>query len=648
MMNLLAQEVRPTVRKPGGKKAAVITFSRSITLVPTRTCASRCAYCSFWRLGDGVIAIDSVKAVLDRGFAKGCREVLIMSGERPWEVPGFPLTEDAYLDFIYEICLTGLRQGFLPHTNVGTLSEKRLARLREVNASMGLMLETSVRDLPAHRAGKGIEERIAHLEAAGRLRIPFTTGILIGIGESRDDRVEALGIIRDIHRRYRHIQEVIIQNFKAHDSTLMASWPEPPLEEMVWTVREARRLLPDIHVQIPPNLNADLAPLLKAGASDLGGISPERDEINPAHKWPPLEDIAARVASLGFILRERLPVHPEVAADLARIADTLRRQLMGDVVTYVVNRNINFTNVCAGSCRFCAFRRSPNSREAYLHSIEEIVERARSAVEIGATELCIQGGLHPELGLDFYAGLLRALKRSFPDVHTHAFSPMEVFWITQRTGAGLAYVLATLRDSGLDSMPGTAAEILDDEVRRLLCPEKLTTAQWVEVVTTAHRMGMPTTATMMFGHIETWQHRVRHLEVIRNIQRETGGFTELVLLPFMPGQTPLARRHGLGPVPVDDVLKLTAYCRLFLGKELPNIQNSWVKIGVAGVQRSLHCGANDFGGTLMEENISRCAGAGHGQFLSAQAIEDAIRQAGRVPVQRDTLYRPVTRAAPAA
>jgi len=637
----LVQEAPALLKKPGSKKTRIVTFSRSITLVPTWACANRCAYCSFQRPGDGLIPLEDAQAVLERGSAMGCREVLIMSGERPWEVPGFPLMEDDYLRYVYSLCLVSLRQGLLPHTNIGVLSAKHLARLREVNVSMGLMLETSATDLPAHLAGKEIQERIAHIEDCGRLKIPFTTGILIGIGESRDDRTEALRIIGNIHRRYGHIQEVIIQNFQANDGTPMSTWPEPPPEEMAWTVRQARRLLPGVPIQVPPNLNQDLAPLLKGGARDLGGISPDPDWINPARAWPPVEDLAATVSSLGLVLRERLPVYPEVDADLAPAADTLRRELVGDVVTYVVNRNINFTNICTGSCRFCAFRRSARSRGAYLYTLEEMVERARGAMEIGATEVCIQGGLHPELGLDFYTGILRALKGSFPGLHIHAFSPMEVLWITQRTGLSLDYVLSALRESGLDSMPGTAAEILDDEVRRRLCPEKLTTAQWIEVVTAAHRLGIRTTATMMFGHIETWQHRVRHLEVLRNIQKDTGGFTELVLLPFMPGQTPLARRYALQPVPLEDVLKVTAYCRLYLGKDLPNIQNSWVKIGIEGVKRSLGCGANDFGGTLMDESISRCAGAGHGEYLSAQAIEEAIRQAGRVPVQRDTLYRPV-------
>jgi len=637
----LANGIPLNTKRHGRKAAQVVRFSYSITMAPTRACANRCGYCSFYRRTDEVLSVKSAEEMLRRGAAMGCREALIMSGERPWETAEFPLSQGEYLDYVYDLCLLALRNGLLPHTNIGVLSRGQLARLREVNASMGLMLETSVIDLPAHRGGKDISKRIAHLEAAGSLRIPFTTGILIGIGESRQDRRAALKIIRDVHVRYGHIQEVIIQNFVPHPGTPMSGWPEPAADEVEWTVREARHILKDIPVQVPPNLNPDMAPLLKAGVRDLGGISPEPDRINPDQPWPSALELKEKVAAAGMSLKERLPVHPEVGADLAPAADTLRRELVGDVVTYVVNRNINFTNICTGSCRFCAFRRSPGSTDGYLYSLDQLLEKARGAAEAGATELCIQGGLHPELGLDFYTGLLRALKTSFPDLHVHAFSPMEVFRISLETGRSLAYILAALRDNGLDSMPGTAAEILDDDVRRKLCPGKLSTQEWVEVVSTAHRLGLRTTATMMFGHIETWQQRINHLEVLRSIQMETGGFTELVLLPFMPGQTPLARRYGLTPVFLEEVLKVTAYCRLFLGRDLPNIQNSWVKIGVEGAALSLSCGANDFGGTLMEENISRCAGADHGQYLSPQSIEAAIRQAGRTPLQRDTLYRPL-------
>ncbi|MDP2659578.1 MAG: 5-amino-6-(D-ribitylamino)uracil--L-tyrosine 4-hydroxyphenyl transferase CofH [Dehalococcoidia bacterium] len=629
--------------KPGRRADSIVTFSRSITLTPTRACANRCGYCYFRRPTDGILTTRAGEAILRRGLAQGCREALIMSGERPWETTGFGMTEEQYVDHVYRLGLLALRLGLLPHTNIGILSRAQLSRLREVNVSMGLMLETSVSDLPAHRGGKDISKRIAHLEEAGSLRIPFTTGILIGIGESRDDRREALRIIRGLHTKYGHIQEVIIQNYASDPEAGTDGFPGASGEEMSWTVREARRILRDIPVQVPPNLNPDLAPLLLAGARDLGGISAEPDQINPRRPWPSMADLKEKISGVGLVLKERLPVHPEVDADLLPAADTLRRELVGDVVTYVVNRNINFTNVCTGSCRFCAFRRQAGSSDAYLFSVDQVLEKARAAAQTGATELCIQGGLHPELGLQFYADLLRSLKLAFPDLHLHAFSPMEVFRMSLQSGNSLEYVLSVLRDNGLDSLPGTAAEILDDEVRRILCPDKLSSQQWKEVVTSAHRLGIRTTATMMFGHVETWQHRVNHLDMLRSIQKETGGFTELVLLPFTPGQTPLARRYRLGPVPLKEVLKVTAYSRLFLGRDLPNIQNSWVKIGVEGAMRSLSCGANDFGGTLMEENISRSAGADHGQYLTPQAIEEAIRLAGRTPLQRDTLYGPAGR-----
>lgn len=619
----------------------LVTFSRSITVVPTRACSNACGYCAFRRRSDPLLSMEDAVARMRLGRSLGCREALVMSGERPWETPHFPLSEAEYLDYVYDVCLQALRNGLLPHTNIGVLTRPQLARLREVNVSMGLMLESSVADLPAHRGGKDIARRIEHLEAAGSLRIPLTTGILIGIGESRDDRRDALGIIRDLHRRYGHIQEVIIQNFTPQPGAPMQDWPKPDAEEMVWTVREARGILGEIAIQVPPNLNRDLAPLLRAGARDLGGISPEPDEIVPDHRWPAPHELVRKLESLGFGLRERLPVHPEVDADLIPAADTLRRELVGDTVTYIINRNINFTNICSGSCQFCAFRQPPGSADGYVYSVEQVLEKAREAFQAGATELCIQGGLHPDLSLDYYVQLLTTIKSALPDLHLHAFSPMEVFRLAGNSRKTLPDTLHILLDSGLDSMPGTAAEILDDEVRRVLCPDKLSTEQWIEVVTTAHRMGIRTTATMMFGHIETWQQRVNHLEVLRNIQRDTGGFTELVLLPFTPGETPLATQYRLTAAPLEEIMKVTAYSRLYLGPDLPNIQNSWVKIGVEGARRSLNCGANDFGGTLMEENITRCAGASHGQYLSPGAIEDAIRQAGRLPLQRDTLYRPL-------
>lgn len=618
----------------------LVTFSRSMTLVPTRTCANACAYCGFRRCGDGVIRWKEVEQLLQAGVQRGRRELLIMSGERPWLVDGFPLSEDEYVDYLHRIGLRALQLGLLPHTNVGLLSEDQLRRLKEVNVSMGLMLESTNDRLPAHagRHGKRVQERLAHIARAGALRIPFTTGLLIGIGESPDDRLQTLEEIAALQRRYGHIQEVIIQNFHPKSGTPMVGQTPADLSAMLETVRAARALLPGVAIQVPPNLNPDFADLLQAGARDLGGISDEPDEINPDAPWPSLETIVEKVTLLGFHLQERLPVHPAVDAHLAPAADLRRRELVGDDVTYVVNCNVNFTNICNGGCAFCAFCRGANAADAFCLSIPEILSKVARAVAQGASEVCMQGGLNKELGFSFYLDLLRTLKRQYPDLHLHAFSPMEVLSLSRRSGHDLRYILSALKDAGLDSMPGTAAEILVDEVRQQLCPTKLSTVEWVEVIRTAHTLGIPSTVTMMFGHVESWEHRIRHLEIVRNIQRETGGFTELVLLPFVPGNTPLARRHKLGPVPLEEILQLTAYARLYLDRDLVNIQNSWVKIGVPGLLRSLTCGANDFGGTLMEESISRSAGAVHGEYLSPAEIQSAISSIGRVPVQRDTLY----------
>ncbi|MCL4459029.1 MAG: 5-amino-6-(D-ribitylamino)uracil--L-tyrosine 4-hydroxyphenyl transferase CofH [Chloroflexi bacterium] len=620
--------------------ANVVTFSRSITLVPTRRCHNRCSYCSFRADDNHVLSLAEAEHTLTLAKGQGCREALIMSGERPWLEKDFPLTEEEFIAYVYQLCALALRLGLLPHTNIGVLTGPQLGRLKEVNVSMGLMLETASEGLAAHKEqpGKRISERIAHIEEAGRLRIPFTTGLLVGIGESASNRHAALLIIKRLQERYGHIQEVIIQNFKPKVGTPMAHWAEPTLEDMVETVRQARQLLPTVPVQIAPNLTSDCLPLLRAGANDLGGLSPAIDYINPECPWPKPEELGATLSRAGFHLQDRLPVHPEVDADLAPVADALRRRLVGDRVTYVVNRNVNITNICQGRCAFCAFRRDSGEGDAYQLTIAEVLQKAEEAVARQATEVCIQGGLNPTLELPFYLNMVSAIKQRFPHLHIHAFSPMEVWWIAQRNGLSIADTLARLQEAGLDTMPGTAAEILVDEVRQKICPQKLTTAEWVEVITTAHRLGIKTTATMMFGHIENWHHRLRHLEILRHIQLESGGFTELVLLPFVPGATPLARRYHLRPISLEEVLKVTAYARLYLGADLPNIQNSWVKIGVEGVKRSLSWGANDFGGTLMEENISRSAGSAHGQSLTRDQIEEAICQAGRIPVERDTLY----------
>ncbi|MBI2862243.1 MAG: 7,8-didemethyl-8-hydroxy-5-deazariboflavin synthase subunit CofH [Chloroflexi bacterium] len=623
-----------------------VTFSRSITVVPTHTCHKLCGYCEFRQSTPQLLTWEDAQAILSRGRAFGCREALVMSGEKPWLMPGFPLDEEAFIDYVYRICLEALRLGMLPHTNIGVLAYEQQRKLKEVNVSMGLMLETTNDTLvPAHNdwggrwARKQVAERLEHMEIAGSLRIPFTTGLLIGIGESSEDRRESLLAIKAIQERYGHIQEVIIQNFIPKPGTTMAQWPEPTEEEMTEVVRLARELLPSsVAVQIPPNLNSDFERLVRAGASDFGGISPEVDEVSPTYRWPSVEETDQRLKSIGYILKERLPVYPDVEADLQPAADAMRRELKGDVVTYVVNRNLNFTNVCIGGCRFCAFKKSYKQGEAYLRTFDEALERVEWGVSEGATEVCIQGGLNPDVAIDYYLKFIYNIKKRFPFLHIHAYSPEEVRFMSLQSGWSIRDVLAALKDHGLGSMPGTAAEILVEEVRQIICPQKLTVAEWEEVTRTAHKLGIPTTSTIMFGHVENWSHRVRHMEVIRNIQLDTGGFTEFVLLPFIPFNTTLGRGYKIKPLPMLEILKVAAYARLFFGKDIPNIQTSWPKMGVEGVKASLSWGANDFGGTLMEENISREAGASHGQYLRREAIEEAIRSVGRIPAERTTLY----------
>lgn len=563
-----------------------------------------------------------------------------MSGEKPWLEAGFPLKADEYIEYLYQVCHKALQKGLLPHLNVGVLAIDQLFRLKPVCVSMGLMLETTNDSLTAHNqpSGKRAQDRLDHIERAGQLGIPFTTGILLGIGESGQDRRDSLLAIKDLNDRYGHIQEIIIQNFKPKPGTPMANWPEPDKAVLLETVKLARDLMPEMSIQIPPNLNPEFEPLLRAGANDIGGISPEKDEINPEIPWQTIEELTNSVHKAGYYLLERLPVYPEIDADIRPAADTLRRELVGDEVSYVVNCNVNFTNICTGSCTFCAFHRRADQPDAFILPLDQMLDKIQHAVVFGATEVCIQGGLHPEFELKDYLAILKAVKNRFPDIHIHAFSPMEVWWAAGGNKNRVKDVLIALKDNGLGSMPGTAAEILVDEVRAKLCPTKLNTEEWSFVIASAHKAGIRTTSTIMFGHIENWQHRIRHLEVIRNIQLDTGGFTEFVLLPFLPGDTPLARRYKIKPVDTKEVLKLTAYARLFFGPDLPNIQNSWVKLGVETVQESLSWGANDFGGTLMEESISRSAGAQYGQLMTVEEIKTAIAAAGRKPVERDTLY----------
>src|SRR5919198_2427480 len=591
--------------------------------------------------------------------------------------------------------------------------------LREVSVSQGLMLESfserfcergephfgSPDKLPARR--------LETLEAAGRARAPFTTGILIGIGETRAERVDALLAIRELGERHGHVQEVIVQNFRAKPRTKMAEAPEPPLEELLWTCAVARILLgPECSIQAPPNLTEDFARLLDAGINDWGGVSPVTiDHVNPEAPWPELERLRAATESRGLELAPRLAVYPEwisgrwldpkvlpavlrasdslglaredawspgegVAVpfvprdalpvgtrdglgedELVRLfrargrgrdrvfaaADRLRREVCGDDVTYVVTRNIQYTNVCYFRCGFCAFskgRLAANLRGApYLVPHEEIVRRCEEAWARGATEVCLQGGIHPAFTGDYYRSVVEAIKEAVPRLHVHAFSALEIWQGAATLGLPLEDYLGDLRDAGLGSLPGTAAEILDDEVRRVICPDKVTTDQWLEVHDTAHRVGLRSNVTMMFGHVDSPRSWARHLLCAREQQRRSGGFTEFVPLPFVHMEAPmwLGGRARSGPT-FGETLLVHAVARLALHPWLTNIQVSWVKLGRAGVAAALRAGVNDLGGTLMNESISRSAGAQHGQELPPEAMEELIRSAGRVPRQRTTLY----------
>jgi 7,8-didemethyl-8-hydroxy-5-deazariboflavin synthase CofH subunit/7,8-didemethyl-8-hydroxy-5-deazariboflavin synthase CofG subunit len=623
----------------------VLTYSASYTVDVTYRCAKRCGYCEYRSDSGGLVDWETVDRQLDEAARLGGREVLVMSGEQPWLLPDLGLRDEAeFVDRVVEICTRAMRRGLLPHVNVGLLSHDSLARLKPYSPSMGLMLETGTDDLRAHALGGGkrVADRLRHIEDAGRLRIPFTTGILVGIGETRVDRERALRLIAEVQARHGHVQEVIVQNFVPKPGTPMQDLPGATPAEMVDTVRLAREILPDsITLQVPPNLLGDDWPeLVRAGARDLGGVSANGDSVSPSLAWESLQQMREKAASIGFLLHERLPVYPQVDADLQPAADELRRTLVGDEVTYVVCRNVNISNVCVGSCSFCGFmRKSHDAGGAWHHDHATVFAKIDDAVQRGATEICMQSGLQPALDLAYYEDLFRRIKDRWPTLHLHAISPEEMRYIAELEGRPVAYCIERLRDAGLGTMPGTAAEILVEEVRQVICPEKITTAQWVEVMRAAHRAGVRTTSTVMFGHVETWDHRIEHLRVIRDLQRETGGFTEFVLLPFQVERNALGRHYGIRRSPsLEETLRYTAIARLYFGADIPNIQSSWVKLGPDGVAETLRWGANDFGGTLMEESISRASGADHGQNLEAMEIERWIRQAGRVPRERTTTY----------
>jgi FO synthase len=798
----LAAAVRDAGLRDAGR-AGVVTYSRKVFVPLTRLCRDRCHYCTFAtapaKLPAPYLTPDEVLDIARRGAALECKEALFTLGDRPedrWPQARTWLDEHGYdstLAYVRAMAIAVLEHtGLLPHLNPGVMSWQDLQRLKPVAASMGLMLETVSERLwrepgAAHHGSPDKEPavRLRVVDDAGRNAIPFTTGLLIGIGETDQERAESLLALRSAARSYGHVQEVIIQNFRAKPDTAMRGVADVEFPEYLAAVATARLVLgPATRIQAPPNLSRpqDLSWLLRAGVDDWGGVSPlTPDHVNPERPWPELTDLAGLTNAAGFTLRERLTVHPEYVlrgapwldpriqphvsaladpltglavegrrpsglpwqepdphwgsrgrvdlhrdvdtdgrtddrrsdfdevygdwealrdvvgagvesagrsalphldADIrdaldraasapttlldprhedaalallhadgdaldefARIADGLRRDVVGDVVTYVVNRNINFTNVCYVGCRFCAFAQRRTDADAYTLSLDEVAQRAGAAWELGATEVCMQGGIDPDLPGTAYPDLVRAVKRQAPDLHVHAFSPMEIVNGAARTDQSVPDFLAGLVDSGLDTIPGTAAEILDDEVRWVLTKGKLPAATWVEVVTAAHRAGLRSSATMMFGHVDQPRHWLTHLRVIAQLQDSTGGFTEFVPLPFVHHNAPVYLAGLARPGPTNrENRAVHAAARVFLHGRIDHVQVSWVKLGPVGVRTMLEGGADDLGGTLMEETISRMAGSAHGSAMSVPALRELAGSVGRPSRQRTTTYGAVSAA----
>ena len=705
-----------------------ITFSPKVFVPLTMLCRDRCGYCTFAkppaRLDAPYLADDQVLELAERGAALGCFEALFTLGEAPedrypqaadWlRDHGFAGTVD-YLASVAKHVLDAT--GLLPHANAGALSEAELTRLRAVSPSQGMMIETLADRLHepggAHHGApdKTAARRLATLHAAGRARVPFTTGILVGIGETRAERIEALVAIANAHLEHGHVQEVIVQNFLPKAGTAMHRAEPCPTDEFLWSIAAARLILPgEVHLQAPPNLSDDFTMLLAAGIDDWGGVSPLTiDHVNPERPWPALDRLRAATEAAGFVLAPRLTVYPEyaqraeewlhpdvrtavlVASDLeglardtawapgrddleppnllpaerthatsgpvgevllaargpevarvAEVADQLRREIVGDEVTFVRNRNINYTNVCTYRCKFCAFSKGPLSLnlrgKPYLLEMEEMQRRVVEAVECGATEVCLQGGIHPDFDGDYYVDVARAVKEVAPAIHVHGFTALEVTEGARRLGMPLHEYLLRLKEAGLATLPGTAAEILDDEVRAIICPDKVTTEEWLFAHRTAHEVGLKSNVTIMHGTVERPVHVARHLVRTRDLQKETGGFTEFVPLPFVHMATPIfiqgkARR---GPT-FREVILMHAVGRIAYRDTIPNVQASWVKCGIGGTRQVLQAGANDLGGTLMDENISRAAGASHGQELDEAEFRSIVEPIGRTLAQRTTL-----------
>ncbi|MCB0864629.1 MAG: 5-amino-6-(D-ribitylamino)uracil--L-tyrosine 4-hydroxyphenyl transferase CofH [Solirubrobacterales bacterium] len=730
-----------------------VTFSRNLTLSLSRTCRCYCKYCAFATHQAHIHDPDAVRERLDEAARRNVKELLVLTGESPEVNPivaerlrGWG--HEDFTSYVEWACEEALLRGMLPHTNIGVAPREHLERLRGVTASQGLMLESaSKRLMQTVHAGSPTKHpavRLETIETAGELQIPFTSGILVGIGETEEERVASLEALAAAHERHGHIQEVILQNFVPHpryygaevaDIAAEASerrwsdaegagadggtepefpaWASPvSLDDMRRLVAEARRLMPDVGVQIPPNLSDWWIDLVEAGATDLGGLSANGDHISPEHPFPSPHQVRKELRPRGYALTERLCVYPqymneewmdggvldvlerrfptflprsrprpngngaaphvngspdltacavergrrgeeltpeeltalfaerrpEAIEDMRQAADELRAELAGDVATFVVNRNINFTNVCTVGCAFCGFGQTRRSPDAYEIDPAEFAERIREAVGFGATEICMQGGIHPDYELSDYGEWLQRAKTVAPDIHLHAYSPMEVHFMCERSGKDPDYVFAYLRERGLGSTPGTAAEVLEDGVRQRISPNKLPADRWVEIIEASHRAGLRSTSTVMFGHIERPRELAEHMRVVRSLQERTGGITEFVPLSFIPYHTMLGRTHGIEEISDEENLKHTAVFRLALGRTIPNLQASWVKMGLGAATEALRWGVNDLGGTLMEESISRMAGSQHGSRLEPEDLITAARRAGRTPAQRNTLY----------
>jgi len=735
-----------------------VTYSPKVFIPLTMLCRDHCGYCTFAkppaRLDAGpYLTLDEVLGIAREGARQGCHEALFTLGERPEE--RYPaaraglaaLGHASTVDYLVEACrLVVGEAGLLPHANAGALSRDELALLRPVTASQGMMLESLSERLHepggphARCATKLPARRLATLEAAGELAIPFTTGILVGIGETRAERLEALAAIDAAHRRHGHVQEVIVQNFRPKPGTAMAKAAAPSLDEYLWTIAAARVLLhPSIHLQAPPNLTEDFGALLEAGIDDWGGVSPvTADHVNPERPWPALDRLREVTEAAGMTLAPRLTIYPELAADpgrwldpamafpvldrsdaeslgrddrwaageveppprlltaggrgprtrgrvaevldgvaagqevgedeivalfaargpevraVAEVADELRGRDVGDVVTFVRNRNINYTNVCTFRCKFCAFSKGPlslNLRGApYLLGLDEVAHRVVEADARGATEVTLQGGIHPSFDGDYYIEVAKAVHEAVPRMHIHGFTALEVHEGARRLGEPLRDYLLRLKAAGLATLPGTAAEILDDEVRAVICPDKVNTEEWLEVHRTAHAVGLRSNITIMFGHVEQPRSWARHMVRTRALQDETGGFTEFVPLPFVHMAAPIYRKRLSRPGPTfREALLVHAVARIAYAGRIPNIQVSWVKMGADGVRQALLAGVNDLGGTLMDENISRAAGASHGQLMEAEDFARIVEPLGRRLEQRTTVYgRVATEPGPAA